>query len=276
MAEEAATRRVGVDDAQPRIQHHHAERRQVEQAFEAHVRGAPRRLRFADEEQCAHRRNESHRIGGMREVAVRSHLHAQRPVGVVRERGRQVHDRNVRVLRAGAQLTAHLEPVDVRQVHVEDEQVDGGIRQGKRFAAGAGFDDVEARRLEHAHRAVAGAVVIVDDEDARAAGGRLHADLPWSGCSSRTGITTQKRDPSPSVLSAPTRPPSSSANLRDRDRPETRAPQASLQPRIHLHEIREQLRQVLRSDADARVDDRELDLVPVQHARADAHVCRCA
>ena len=73
------------------------------------------------------------------------------------------------------------------------------------------------------------------------------------------GMTAVNVDPTPSSLSTCTRPPSSSASLRQSGRPRPVPLHAALQRAVDLRELLEDQLVVLRRDADAGVGDRKRD-----------------
>ena len=70
--------------------------------------------------------------------------------------------------RIGAQLAAHLEPVDVRQPDVEQHHVGlSGARKSQRVESGRGINDTKTGSRKQSHLGVARGFIVVYDQDSR-------------------------------------------------------------------------------------------------------------
>ena len=86
-------------------------------------------------QQGANRRDELGGLDGLHQVAVGAALEALDLLLGRDERRRRLQDRDGRRHRVGLQPAAHLEPVDVGQLHVQHDQAGQLSRQKERLAA---------------------------------------------------------------------------------------------------------------------------------------------
>ena len=112
-------------------------------------------------------RGENRTGNGLDQIAVGTLTESEDTVAVADRRARDLQHLDGGHVGAGLQTAAHLEAVDVRQVHIAHDDVGMPLgRERQRVAPVRGFDDVEAGPAERGDLGEARRLLVVDDEHA--------------------------------------------------------------------------------------------------------------
>jgi hypothetical protein len=127
-----------------------------------------RRARRTTAQQRTDARDEFANAEGLRQIIVRAAFETEHLVGFLAARG-QHQNRDVAIHRLATHGPAHRHPVELRQHHVENQQIERiGLRQPEAGCAVAGRHRRQTLELKVQHHQIANVRVVFDDEHSAA------------------------------------------------------------------------------------------------------------